>query len=155
MKLWIKRSLLYLDYQVVVQSLRHVWLFVTLWTAACQLSSTIFQSLLKFMFIELVMLSNPLTLCHPLLLLSWVFPSIRILSMSLLFASGGQSIGASGQIPYDYTVELRNRFKGLNLIGRVPDELWTEICDIVQETGIKTIPMEKKRKKQNGCLRRP
>ena len=51
------------------------------------------------------------------------------------------------QIPYDYTVEGRNRFKGLDLIDRVPDELWTEICDIVQETGIKTIPMEKKCKK--------
>ena len=51
------------------------------------------------------------------------------------------------QIPYDYTVEVRNRFKGLNLIDRVPDELWTEVCDIVQETGIKTIPMEKKCKK--------
>ena len=50
-------------------------------------------------------------------------------------------------IPYDYTVEVRNRFKGLNLIGRFPDELWTEVCDIVQETGIKTIPMEKKCKK--------
>ena len=48
------------------------------------------------------------------------------------------------QIPYDYTVELRNRFKGLNLIDRVPDELWTEVCDIVEETGIKTIPIEKK-----------
>ena len=51
------------------------------------------------------------------------------------------------QIPYDYTVELRNRFKGLDLIERVPDELWNEVCDIVQETGIKTIPMEKKCKK--------
>ena len=51
------------------------------------------------------------------------------------------------QIPYDYTVEVRNRFKGLDLIDRVPDELWTEVHDIVQETGIKTIPMEKKCKK--------
>ena len=51
------------------------------------------------------------------------------------------------QIPYDYTVEVRNRFKRLDLIDRVPDELWTEVCDIVQETGIKTIPMEKKCKK--------
>ena len=51
------------------------------------------------------------------------------------------------QIPYDYTVKVRNRFKGLDLIDRVPDELWTEDCDIVQETGIKTIPMEKKYKK--------
>ena len=46
-----------------------------------------------------------------------------------------------------YTAELRNRFKGLDLIDRVPDELWMEVCDIVQETGIKTILMEKKRKK--------
>ena len=51
------------------------------------------------------------------------------------------------QIPYDYTVEVRNRLKGLDLIDRVPDELWMEVCDIVQETGIKTIPMEKKCKK--------
>ena len=51
------------------------------------------------------------------------------------------------QIPYDYTVEVRNRFKGLDLIDRVPDELWNEVCDIVQETGIKTISMEKKCKK--------
>ena len=59
------------------------------------------------------------------------------------------------QIPYDYTVKVRNRFKGLDLIDRVPDELWTEVHDTVQETGIKTIPMEKKYKKANGCLRRP
>ena len=51
------------------------------------------------------------------------------------------------QMPYDYTVEVRNRFKGLDLIDRVPDELWMEVRDIVQETGIKTIPMEKKCKK--------
>ena len=59
------------------------------------------------------------------------------------------------EIPYDYTVEVRNRFKGLELIDRVPDELWNEVRDIVQETGIKTIPMEKKHKKQNGYLGRP
>ena len=51
------------------------------------------------------------------------------------------------QIPYDYTVKVRNRFKELDLIDRVPDELWTEVRDTVQETGIKTIPMEKKCKK--------
>ena len=51
------------------------------------------------------------------------------------------------QIPYDYTMEVRNRFKGLDLIDRVPDELWTEVRDIVQETGIKSIPMEKECKK--------
>ena len=51
------------------------------------------------------------------------------------------------QISYDYTLEVRKRFKGLDLIDRVPDELWMEVCDTVQETGIKTIPMEKKCKK--------
>ena len=51
------------------------------------------------------------------------------------------------QIPYDYTLEVRNRFKGLDLIDTVPDELWMEVRDIVQETGIKTIPMEKKCRK--------
>ena len=50
-------------------------------------------------------------------------------------------------ILYDYTVEVRNRFKGLDLIDRVPDELWTEVCDTVQEAGIKTIPKKKKCKK--------
>ena len=59
------------------------------------------------------------------------------------------------QIPYDYTVEERYRFNVVDLIDRVPDELWTEVHDIVQETGIKTIPMKKKCKKQNGCLGRP
>ena len=59
------------------------------------------------------------------------------------------------QIPNDYTVEVRNRFKGLDLIDKMPDELWMEVCDIVQETGIKTIPTEKECKRQNGCLRRP
>ena len=75
------------------------------------------------------------------------------------------------QIPYDYTVEVRNRFKGLDLIDRVPDELWTEVRDIVQETGINTIPVlmqksnakrrwnakkeKENAKKQNDCLRRP
>ena len=58
------------------------------------------------------------------------------------------------QIPYDYTVEVRNRFKGLDLIDRVPDELWMEVRDIVQETGIKTITRKRNAKKQNGCLRR-
>ena len=59
------------------------------------------------------------------------------------------------QMPYDYTVEVRNRFKGLDLIDRVPDELWNEVHDIVQETGTKTIRMEKNAKKQNGSLGRP
>ena len=60
------------------------------------------------------------------------------------------------QIPYDYPVEVRNRLKRLDLTDRVPDELWTEVCDIVQETGIKNIPKRKKgEKKSNGYLRRP
>ena len=59
------------------------------------------------------------------------------------------------QIPYDYIVEVRNRFKGLDLIDRVPDELWNEVCDIVLETGIKTIPMEKKGKKIKWLSGRP
>ena len=54
------------------------------------------------------------------------------------------------QTPYDYTVEVRNRFKGLDLIDRMPDELWNEVRAIVQETGIKTIPIEKKCKKAKG-----
>ena len=56
------------------------------------------------------------------------------------------------QIPYDYTVEVRNRFKGLDLIDRVPDERWMEVCDIVQETGIKNILMEKKCKKSKMAV---
>ena len=51
------------------------------------------------------------------------------------------------QIPYNYTVEVKNRFKGLGLIDRVPEELWMEVCDIVQEAVIKTIPKKKKCKK--------
>ena len=58
------------------------------------------------------------------------------------------------QIPCDYTMEVTNRFKGLDLIDRVPDELWMEVHNIVQEEVIKTIPQKKKWKKANGCLRR-
>ena len=59
------------------------------------------------------------------------------------------------QIPYDYTVEVRNRFKGLDLIDRVHEELWTEVHDIVQKAGLKTILKKKNEKRQNGYLRRP
>ena len=59
------------------------------------------------------------------------------------------------QIPYEYTVEVKNRFKGLDLIDRVPEELWTEVCNIVQEVVIKTIPRKRNAKRQNGSLRRP
>ena len=58
------------------------------------------------------------------------------------------------QTPYDYTLEVRSRFKGLDLMDRVPDEQWMEVCDLLQETGIKTIPMEKKCKNPKW-LRRP
>ena len=58
------------------------------------------------------------------------------------------------QIPYDYTVEVINRFKGIDLIDRVPEELWTEVYDIVQEAVIKTVP-KKNAKRQNGCPRKP
>ena len=60
------------------------------------------------------------------------------------------------QIPYNYTVEVTSGFKGLDLIDRVPEELWMEVGDIVQEAVIKTIPKKKKcKKRQNGCLRQP
>ena len=61
---------------------------------------------------------------------------------------------ALNQIPYDYTVEVTNRFKGLDLIDKVPEKLWTEVCNILQEAVSKTIPKKKKYKRQNGCLRR-
>ena len=80
-----------------VQFLSHVWLFETPWTAACQasLSITNSQCLIKLTSIELVMPSNHLILCHPLLLPPSTFPSIRVFSMSQFFTSGGQSVGVS------------------------------------------------------------
>ena len=80
-----------------VQFLSHVWLFETPWTAACQASLSIINSqcLIKLMSIELVMPSNHLILCHPLLLPPSTFPSIRVFSMSQFFTSGGQSVGVS------------------------------------------------------------
>ena len=59
------------------------------------------------------------------------------------------------QISYYYTAEVTNIFKGLDLIDRVPEELWMEVCDIIQEAGIENIPKKKKCKKANGCLRKP
>ena len=59
------------------------------------------------------------------------------------------------QIQYDYTVEVTNRFKGLDLIDRVPEELWTEVPNIVQEVVIKIIPKKRNAKRQNYCLRKP
>ena len=59
------------------------------------------------------------------------------------------------QITYDYKVEVKNKFKGLDRIDRVPEELWMEVHDILQEAVIKTIPRKRNAKRQNGCLRRP
>ena len=59
------------------------------------------------------------------------------------------------QIPYNFTVEVTNRFKGLDLIDKVPEELWSEVCDIVQKAVIKTIPRKRNAKRQNGCLKKP
>ena len=59
------------------------------------------------------------------------------------------------QIPYDYTVEVRNRFKGLDLRDRVPDELWNEVQTLCRSQGSRTSPWKRNAKKQNGCLGRP
>ena len=59
------------------------------------------------------------------------------------------------QIPYYYTVEVRNRFKGLDLIDSLPDELWMKVCGVVHEIVIKTIARKRNAKQQNGCLGRP
>ena len=84
----------------VVQSLSHVQLFETPWTAALQafLSFTVSQNLLKLMSIELMMPSNHLIFCHPLLLLLSIFPNIRVFSVSWLFPSDIHSIGASTSV---------------------------------------------------------
>ena len=67
--------------------------------------------------------------------------------MRLKSKKGGKPLHDLSQIPYDYTVEVRNRFKGLDLINRVPEDLWMEVHNIVQETGFETIPMENKCKR--------
>ena len=59
------------------------------------------------------------------------------------------------QIPYDYTMEVRNRFKGLDLRDRVPDELWNEVCALYRRQGSRSSPWKRNAKKQNGCLGRP
>ena len=59
------------------------------------------------------------------------------------------------KIPNDYTVEVTNRLKGLDLIDRMPEELWMKVCETIHKAGIKNIPKKKKCKRQNGCLRRP
>ena len=105
----------------------------------CLLFVFFFFFLLPFSLTDHSVTSSPNS--DPFLGFSSCFPFLSFL------AKITGSYGPSSKIPYDYTVEVRNRFKGLDLIDRVPDELWTEVCDIVQETGLKTIPMEKKCKK--------
>ena len=93
---------------VVVQSLSHAWLFVTPWSAACQasLSFTISWSLLKLMFIESVMLSNHLVLCHPLLLMPSIFPSIRVFSNELSFRIRWSKY-------WSFSISISNEYSGL------------------------------------------
>ena len=93
------------------------------------------------------MLSNNLILCFPLLMCVCVWVFLLIFTSYFLCLFPHQIFQPLSQIPYNYTVEVRNRFKGLDLIDRVPGELWMEVPDIVQETGIKTISKKKKCKK--------
>ena len=83
-------------------------------------------------------------------LLQWIFPTQESNGVSCI--AGGFYLN---QIPYEYTVEVTNRFRGVDLIDRVPEELWMEVCDIVQKVVIKTILKKKKCKKAKCCLRRP
>ena len=114
--------------------------------------------------------------CHPAISSSVVpfsscpqsLPASESFPMNQLFTWGDQSTRVSAlgsvlpknnydlnQIPYDYTVEMTNRFNGLNLIDRVPEELWMEVCNVVQEVLSKPSPRKRDAKRQNGCLRRP
>ena len=104
---------------VVIRSLSHVWLFVTPWTAACQasLSATISWSLLKFMFIELVMLSNHLILCCPLLLLPSVFPNIRVFS-------NGSALHIRWLKYWSFSIIPSNEYSGL-ISFRID---WLDLC---------------------------
>ena len=99
MHIWVQVCQWQLQFSSV-QSLRHVWLSATTWTAACQASLSITNSwsLLKFMSIESVMLSNHLILCHPFLLLPLSFPASGSFPMSQFFTSGGQRIAASASV---------------------------------------------------------
>ena len=90
---------------------------------------------------------------------SSIFKTIRLTLTGILIANMGKTTRPLrydlNQTSYDYTVEARNRFKGLDLIDRLPDELWMEVRDIVQETVMKTIPPKINAKRPNGCLKRP
>ena len=127
---------------VVVQLLSGVQLFVTPLTAAYQapLSFTIPWSLLKFISIELVMISNHLIHFHPLLLLPSIFPSIRVFSNECLFASGGQSVGTS-----ELSISPSNEHSGL-ILFRID---WFELL-VVERNSQKSSPKKKKKKSSPG-----
>ena len=110
---------------VIIPSLSHIRLFVTPWTAARQasLSFIISRSLLRLMSIEPVMPSNHLILCHPLLLLPSIFPSIRVFPMSWLFTSGGLSIGTSASASV-----LPMNIQGENKYAEVKLSLYMCMC---------------------------
>ena len=82
-------------------------------------------------------------------------PSLPISDLKKVGKTTGPLRYDLNQILNNYTVEVRNRFKGLDMIDRVPDGLWTEVHDIVQETGSRPSPWKRNAKRQNGCLRRP
>ena len=143
-----------------VQSLSRVPLFATPWTAERQASLSIINSRSppKPMSIELVTPSIHLILCHPLLLLPSIFPSIRVFSNESAlpikwpkYWSFSFNISPSNEHPglISFRMDWLDLLAvhGLDLIDRVPDELWNEVRDIVQKTGTKIIPMEKKCKK--------
>ena len=120
---------MHLEFPFVVQSLNHVQLFPTPWTTSHQtpLSSTISQSLFKFMTIKSVILSNHYILCHPFLLLPSIFPSIRSFLMSCLFASGDQSFSFSISPSNDYSVLISFKIDWFDLLavqGTVKSLLW-------------------------------
>ena len=106
----------------VVQSVYPVWLFGTA-TPQASLSSTISRSLLRFIYIELVMLSNHLILCHCLILLPLIFLSIRVFSMNCIFTSGGQNIGVSLELKLNQCFQWKFSFY---FLSDLPD--WTPCC---------------------------
>ena len=77
------------------------------------------------------------------------------LKLRKVWKNPGQFRYDLNQIPYNYAVEVTNRFKGLDLIDRMPEELWMEVPDIVQESGVRSSPRKRNAKRQKGCLKRP
>ena len=115
---------------LVVQLLSHVWIFAGPWTAACQapLFSTISHNLLKFIYIELVMLSSHLILWHTLLFLPSIFPSIGSFPMSWLFTPEGQNIGASASVTV-HPMNIQGWFHGkISLQSKGPSRVFSVTC---------------------------